>query len=126
MNMFGQFGSTSLFYSRLLAFSLDIMISIGLSMFPRIGWIFGLIYFLFKDSMPFTKGQSYGRKLFKIKLVKEYDNSSIVDSPEKSLIRNIIFLIPLLNLYEIYLFFFKERRLGELWSETKVIDTDYN
>nr|WP_321412642.1 RDD family protein [uncultured Carboxylicivirga sp.] len=118
-----KIGKTANFYPRLFAFGIDLIIAIGISLFPRIGWIFGLIYFLFKDAMPFTKGQSYGRRLFKIKLVKNPHDESVEKYPEKALIRNIIFLIPILNLYEILLFLFAEQRLGEKWSETKVIST---
>ena len=116
-----KFGQANYFYPRLFAYSVDLVIAVGLCLFPRIGWIFGLIYFLFKDAMPFTKGQSYGRRLFKIRLVRVPHNESMEQHPEKSLIRNIILLIPILNLYEIYLFFFKDYRLGEKWSETTVI-----
>lgn len=117
-----RFASTSLFWDRLMAFCIDLVITLGLAMFPRIGWIFGLIYFLFKDSMPFTNGQSYGRKLLKIRLVKSFDESSCINAPEKSLIRNIVLLVPILNLFEIFSFFFCRHRLGEQWSETKVIN----
>jgi hypothetical protein len=104
-----------------MAFGVDILVAGLLCAFPRIGWVFGLIYFLFKDSMPFMKGQSYGRKLFGIKVVNEQDSSSLVSTPQKSLIRTIIFFIPVLNIYELYAFFFLEHRLGERWSETRVI-----
>nr|WP_321453009.1 RDD family protein [uncultured Carboxylicivirga sp.] len=118
-----KIGRTNLFYPRLLAYGIDMVIVIGLCLFPRIGWIFGLIYFLFKDAMPFTKGQSYGRRLFRIRLVKLPNMESVEKYPEKSIIRNIILLIPILNIYEVYLFLFQDQRLGEKWSETVVIST---
>ncbi len=119
--MLSHFGRTNFFYPRLFAFAVDLGIAVGLSLFPRIGWIFGLIYFLFKDSMPFNKGHSYGRRLFKIKLVSKVDGQLLINAPEKSLIRQIVLLIPLLNLYEVYLFFFENVRFGEQWSETTVV-----
>lgn len=122
--MFNRIGQTNFFYPRVLAYGVDLIITIGLSLFPRIGWIFGLIYFLFKDAMPFNNGQSYGRRLFKIRLVNSHDEQSLVKTPEKSLIRHIILLIPLLNLYELYLFLFSKSRLGEKWSETKVVSSE--
>ncbi|WP_439185296.1 RDD family protein [Carboxylicivirga taeanensis] len=112
---------TSLFTERLLAALVDISICLGLSLFPRIGWIFGLIYFLFKDSLPLLNGQSFGRRLFKIKVISKADNKSLSGAPDKALIRQIIFFVPLLNLLELYYFLRKEERLGDIWTDTKVV-----
>ncbi|MBK3519784.1 RDD family protein [Carboxylicivirga marina] len=121
MNAKIELGTTSFFVERLLAGIIDVSIVLGLSLFPRIGWIFGLIYFLFKDSLPFLKGQSFGRRLFKIKVVSNADDQSLVTTPDKALIRQIVFLVPLLNLVEIFYFLFKKERLGAIWTSTKVI-----
>ncbi|MCT4644260.1 MAG: RDD family protein [Carboxylicivirga sp.] len=114
-------GQTEYFTERLIAGLVDLTITLGLSLFPRIGWLFGLIYFLFKDSLPFISGQSFGRRLFNIKVVKVADDHSLVGSPDKALVRQIVFLIPFLNLIELYLFFFMKERYGARWTHTKVI-----
>ncbi len=107
-----------------MAFAIDIVICIGLSLFPRIGWMFGLFYFLLRDSLPFNGGQSYGRRLFNIKVVQSLDSSSLLGKHEKSLMRHISLLIPIFNLIELYYFFFKPMRFGESWSETIITNSD--
>lgn len=115
------FGQIPLFEERMIAFFIDSVIVFGLSMFPKIGWMFGLMYFLLKDALFFAGGQSFGKKLMKIQAVSNLRQEPLVSHPQKSLIRNIILLIPILNLLEIYLFLFRTQRLGEKWSETSVI-----
>lgn len=120
-----KFGHTPLFYERIMAFLIDLVISIGLCLFPRIGWMFGLVYFLLRDSLPFNNGQSYGRRVFKIRVVQKNDNTSILGLHEKSLMRQISLLIPGFNLFECYTFFFKNDRYGAIWSDTKVIGDEH-
>ena len=115
-----HFGQIAFFTERLLAALVDVAIVVGLSLFPKIGWLFGLIYFLFKDCLPLLNGQSFGRKLFKLKIVTKQEGKSLVNAPDKALIRQVVFLIPLLNLYEIYCFLFRTERLGEIWTDTIV------
>ncbi|WP_430812174.1 MULTISPECIES: RDD family protein [unclassified Carboxylicivirga] len=116
-----HFGQADFFVERLLAAIIDTSLVLGLSLFPRIGWLFGLIYFLFKDCLPFLKGQSFGRRLFHLKVVSIADQQNLVGKPDKAMIRQIILLIPVLNLIELYLFCFTNIRLGAKWSDTKVI-----
>jgi len=116
-----RFGQTVFFTERLLAAIIDVAIAFGLTLFPRIGWMFGLIYFLFKDCLPFSSGQSFGRRLFNLKVVHKKDGSSLVGKPDKGLIRQVIFFVPVLNLFEIYYFFFCKNRKGDLWSDTEVV-----
>lgn len=104
----------------MMAFFIDCIIAFGLAMFPKIGWIFGLMYFLLKDALYFNKGQSFGKKIMKIKVCTSA-NESLVNYPQKSIIRNLILLIPILNLVEIYYFLFRSKRLGDVWSETSVL-----
>ena len=119
-----KFGQAVFFTERILAAVIDVSITFGLTLFPRIGWIFGLIYFLFKDCLPFTNGQSFGRRLFNLKVVHIKDGSSLVGNPDKALIRQIIFFVPILNLIEVYYFLFRKKRKAELWSETEIVKTN--
>ncbi|MCU4177631.1 RDD family protein [Carboxylicivirga sp. N1Y90] len=85
--------------------------------------MFGLAYFLLRDSLPFNGGQSYGRRLFNIRVVQRQDNSKLLGKHEQSLMRHISLLIPFFNIVEIYYFFFKHERFGEVWSETTIISS---
>lgn len=119
-----EIGKTELFTERLLAALIDFSITMGLSLFPRVGWIFGLIYFLFKDSIVLLDGQSFGRRLFKIKVVTRENGQSLIRKPDKALVRQLILLIPLLNLVELYRFLFLKDRFGAKWTQTTVVKVD--
>jgi len=106
---------------RTLAFIVDLVIVAGLCLFPRIGWIFGLFYFLTRDSLPFLKGQSLGKKLMKIKTITIPEQESLVSFPEKSVIRGIINLIPILNLIDVWLLITTGYRLADRWASTAVV-----
>jgi hypothetical protein len=106
---------------RTLAAIIDIAIVVGLSFFPRIGWIVGLFYFLIKDSIPFLKGQSFGKKLMKMQAITLPEQESLVKYPEKSIIRGIITLIPVLNLIDIWYLYTTGYRLVDRWTQTAVI-----
>ena len=90
-------------------------------MFPRIGWMFGIIYHLTRDALPFLNGQSFGKKLMHLKAVTNPGQMSLTSSPEKSVIRGIVFLIPILNLIDIWVLFTKGYRLADKWAETTVM-----
>lgn len=106
---------------RFIAALIDFVIVCGLCMFPRIGWMFGLIYHLTRDALPFLGGQSFGKKLMHLKVVAQPNNSPLTASPEKSVIRGIVFLIPGLNLIDIVYLYTKGQRLADKWAETEVI-----
>ncbi len=106
---------------RIIAAIIDIVIVAGLCFFPRIGWIFGLIYHLGKESMPFMNGQSCGKHLLKIKVVNINQQAPITGQHEKSVIRGLVMLIPVLNLIDIWWFFSRGNRLADKWAETTVI-----
>jgi uncharacterized RDD family membrane protein YckC len=106
---------------RFVAALIDIVIVCGLCLFPRIGWMFGLIYLLTRDALPFLNGQSFGKKLMHLKVVTQPNNSPLTSSPEKSVIRGIVFLIPVLNLIDVLHLYTKGQRLADKWAETEVI-----
>ncbi|ASB48509.1 RDD family protein [Alkalitalea saponilacus] len=108
---------------RIIAAVIDIIIVTGLFLFPRVGWMIGIIYHLTKDSLPFLKGQSFGKHLMRIKVITRPDNRSLVRHPEKSVIRGLVLLIPGLNLVDIWYFFTKGSRLADYWAQTSVIYT---
>lgn len=104
---------------RFVAAFIDFVIVCGLCMFPRVGWLFGLIYHLTRDSLPFLQGQSFGKKLMHLKAVAKLHETTL--PPEKSVIRGIVFLIPILNIVDIWHLFTKGERLADKWAETDVL-----
>lgn len=106
---------------RLLAGFVDIMIALLLSLFPKIGWMFGLIYLLAKDSFSFLDGQSFGKKLFHLRAITLPHYASMSGWPEKSVIRGLVLLIPILNLFDLYHLIKYKVRIADRWAETRVI-----
>ncbi|MGQ1891800.1 RDD family protein [Thermophagus sp. OGC60D27] len=106
---------------RILAGLVDIIITLLISLFPKIGWLFGLIYLLGKDSFSFLNGQSFGKKLFHLRVITLPHYASMSGLPEKSVIRGLVLLIPILNIIDfIHLIKYKVR-IADRWSETRVI-----
>jgi uncharacterized RDD family membrane protein YckC len=106
---------------RIIAAIIDLVIVIGLCLFPRIGWIFGLIYHLMRDSMPLLNGQSFGKHLMRIKVIVLPQQDSMIKYPEKSIIRGIVTLIPILNIIDVWYLFYKGQRLADIWTSTAVV-----
>lgn len=106
---------------RIFAAIIDLLIVVVLSLFPRIGWMLGLLYHLTRDSLPFLKGQSFGKHLLHIKVITLPKQESLVKFPEKSVIRGLVMLIPILNLIDIWHLFTRGRRLADIWSQTTVV-----
>ena len=106
---------------RVIAAVIDIAVAVGISFFPKIGWIFGLFYFLIKDSIPFFKGQSLGKKLMRIKTITLPEQESLVSYPEKSIIRGVVALIPVLNLIDLLFLYSTGYRLADGWAQTAVV-----
>ena len=106
---------------RFMALFIDVVIAVGLSMFPRIGWIVGLIYFLAKDAIPAFDGQSIGKKFFNLKVITSKTHQPLTKHPERSLIRSIVFLLPIVNIIDIYRLISNGERLADKWAETTLI-----
>ena len=116
---------------RALAAIIDIAIVGGLCLFPRIGWIVGLFYFLLRDSLSFMKGQSFGKKLMRIKVITLTEQESLVNYPEKSALRGIVSLVAGLNLIDLWFLITTGYRLADRWAQTVVVpysdsDSDTN
>jgi uncharacterized RDD family membrane protein YckC len=106
---------------RFFAFLIDFGISLILCFIPKVGWMFGLIYFLGKDAMPALKGQSIGKKVFNIRILDKSTNEPLYLHPRSSIIRGLILLIPVVNIIDIYLLLTKGYRLADKWTETYVL-----
>jgi uncharacterized RDD family membrane protein YckC len=106
---------------RIIAAIIDIIIVAILCLFPRIGWLVGIIYHLTRDSLPFLKGQSFGKHLLHLKVVTLPKQESLVNYPEKSIIRGLVMLIPVLNIIDFWFLYHKGQRLADIWAQTTVI-----
>ncbi|MFO8000017.1 MAG: hypothetical protein R6U46_02155 [Marinilabilia sp.] len=106
---------------RLMAGLVDLAVAAVLSLFPRIGWMFGLLYILTRDSLPFLNGQSFGKKLFHLRTITLPHHASLTGWPEKSVIRGLVLLIPVLNLFDLYYLITQKVRIADRWAETRVI-----
>jgi uncharacterized RDD family membrane protein YckC len=91
-----------------------------------IGYGLGLIYTLAKDALPeiggFLGGQSVGKKLMNIKVVKEDTGASIVGDYGTAVVRQITLFVPFLNFVELFMVFSDSRkRFGDQWAKTIVV-----
>ena len=109
---------------RFLAFLIDGALVLLLCLIPKVGWLFGLIYFLGKDAMPSMNGQSLGKKVFGIRILSEATHEPLYLHPRRSITRGLILLIPVVNIVDIYLLLTTGRRLADKWTETYVIKED--
>ena len=106
---------------RMLAAIIDLIIAGGFCFFPRIGWIIGLLYHLTRDSLPFLNGQSFGKYLMRLQVITVPQQESLVNKPDKSFIRGVVMLIPILNIIDVWYLFAKGYRLADKWAETAVV-----
>ncbi len=111
---------------RLLAGVVDLVIVAGLCFFPRIGWMIGLIYHLTKDALPFLNGQSFGKKIFNLRVIILPHHASMSGEAEKSVIRGLVAIIPGLNIVDLWFLITRKVRLADEWAETRVVyDQDW-
>ncbi|WP_010664193.1 RDD family protein [Marinilabilia salmonicolor] len=106
---------------RLMAGLVDIVIAVLISLFPKIGWMFGVIYLLAKDSLSFLNGQSFGKKIFNLRTIALPHYASLSGWPEKSIIRGLVQIIPVLNIIDLYQLITQKVRIADKWAETRVI-----
>lgn len=126
---------TASFNSRAVAAIIDMVVAGGLMMATigflpdfasKIGWLVGIGYILTRDSLPFLGGQSVGKKAMKLKAYT-LDDQPLKGNWEAGLIRNMILVVPLLPLVELFVLLSREdkpgrgRRLGDEWAKTKVL-----
>ncbi len=128
-------GAPAPFGTRFLAALIDAFVAGGLAIiFTRVPWVGGLLsslaalsYLVTRDSLPFLKGQSIGKKAFGLMVVKG-DGKPITEDWKSGLIRNAILLIPCAGpLIEIIVLITRDdkagrgTRLGDDWAGTRVL-----
>jgi uncharacterized RDD family membrane protein YckC len=111
------------FPERFMAHAIDLVVTMGLCLFPRIGWIAGLIYYLTKEAIPGLKGQSIGKKFFDLQVVTQSSQTALTQQPEKSILRGLVSLLPIINIVDVYYLLAGHQRLADKWAQTTVIKT---
>lgn len=107
---------------RILAFVVDVFVIAALTIVPVLGIFLAPIYFFIKDILPFNGHTSFGKAVYHIRVVNAQDNAPLTKQMMfKSVVRNIIILIPLLNLVDFYYLLATGKRLIDSWVETDVV-----
>ncbi len=91
-----------------------------------IGWIFLLGYQLTKDALPevggFLGGQSIGKKIMKIKVVKEDTGQGILGDYGTAIVRQVSLMIPIFGIVDAFMVLGDDRkRFGDKWAKTIVV-----
>ncbi|QHV94760.1 RDD family protein [Spirosoma endbachense] len=91
-----------------------------------IGYVIAIGYLLTKDALPatagFLGGQSIGKKLMGIKVIKEDTGASLLGDYGTAITRQVSLLIPFFNLVDALMVFGDEgKRFGDKWAKTIVV-----
>ena len=91
-----------------------------------VGIIIALGYFLTKDALPevggFLGGQSIGKKIMKIKVIKEDTGAGIVGDYGTAITRQVSLIIPFFNFVDALMVFSDDKkRFGDKWAKTIVV-----
>ncbi|GAB3546062.1 RDD family protein [Spirosoma fluminis] len=96
-----------------------VMVSYNLAM---VGYAVAIGYLLTKDALPFLNGQSIGKKLMGIKVVKEDTGQLLTNDYGTAITRQVSLLIPLFNIVDALMVFSDDRkRFGDKWAKTVVV-----
>ncbi len=107
---------------REISFVVDMIVCITIAIFPVFGRLVALLYFLFRDVLPIGSRMSIGKSVYRLKVVTTTDDNNISTPKIRQVfVRNIVSLIPIINLYDLYLFLLTGNRLADQWSDTKVV-----
>jgi len=100
-----------------------LMVSYNLA---TVGYVIAIAYFLTKDALPATNGylggQSIGKKLMGIKVVKEETGGSLEGDYGTAITRQVSLLIPFFNIVDALMVFSGDsKRFGDKWAKTIVV-----
>ena len=85
------------------------------------GFFVAIIYTFIQDTFPLLNGQSIGKQVIGIKVVKKNTNESIINEYWTGVLRTIPRIIPFLNFIDIISLIADKERIGDRWADTKVI-----
>lgn len=112
----------------LVAFALSFVVSMVIPFDGggMLSWAVAAAYWVTRDSLPFLEGQSLGKKVAKLKVVKE-TGGDLVNDWQNALLRNVLLIIPFGGLVELIVLLVRQgkpdagKRLGDDWAKTKVV-----
>jgi len=129
-------GAMAPFNTRVIAAVIDGVLASGLGIATwmitpgffgsKLPWLVGLAYLVSRDCLPVLGGQSVGKKATHLRVVT-LDGESLAGNWRPGLLRNAVLAIPLFAFVELFILLSREdkpehgRRLGDEWSDTKVI-----
>ncbi len=106
---------------RIVASVIDYFLIAVMSFMPPIGTFFGVLYFFMRDALPFDFKASVGKGIYGFRVLS-------VDSDErrslpwyKSVIRNLMILIPGINILDLYSFLRYGQRRSDQWFGIEVV-----
>lgn len=114
---------------RILALIIDILISGVFGIVPKVGWIVGMAYMLFRDGFEwnFMKNRSLGKVVMKLKVVV-LEGEKVAPDYIISLKRNWLFIIPVISFFAFIVEGIKTivdpegKRFGDILANTMVVD----
>jgi len=129
MNEIEKFDNIAAIPPRILAFLIDFFICLIISVFfPIIGWFISTAYFLLRDALPFYDGQSFGKKIMKIRVLHAETSASLAHDYGRSILRSLLLFIPFFLLIELIVLLRdknKRQRLGDRVAKTVVVSVKH-
>ncbi len=108
---------------REVAFLVDIIMCAALAVFPNtIGYVIAATYFLLRDNPILFGGQSFGKRIFGLRV--RYKQTNSVASWRATFLRNLLIMVPILNLIDAYKFVVNGQRLVDEWLSVEVTNTN--
>jgi uncharacterized RDD family membrane protein YckC len=110
----------------LFAIPVYLFTTMGLSGLVPLLNVASIAYAFTKDALPpvsgFLGGQSVGKKLMNIKVIKETTGQGLVGDYGTAAVRVVSLIIPLFNIVDMLMVFGDERkRFGDKWANTIVV-----
>lgn len=122
--------------ARVGAFLIDVLVCLGISVvlakiipfefLDSIGNLAAIAYLLTRDSLPFLKGQSLGKKALGIR-VETRDGQGLSENWQAGVTRNVALIVPPFWIVELVILLTREdkpeagARLGDDWARTRVV-----
>lgn len=111
---------------RTMAFLIDVFLSMLFSVFPFYGWVVAIAYFFLKDALPFGITASVGNNIYGYRVVNISPDGKAEALPwYKSVARNLLILVPILNIIDLISFLRRRRRFCDEWLGVLVIRNEY-
>lgn len=106
---------------RVIALALDLIICLTLAIIPMFGPGLSLLYFLIRDGLPVKQKSGFGKSIYNLHVVSAGTRRRAPIG--RIVVRNVMLLVPLLNLYDIWCFVSTGERLADKWTNTEILKT---